>query len=276
MTCAVPTCIDGIWNGMETDVDCGGATTCPRCADLRRCTAPSDCMTAACTRGRCGTRGGCHWALISQETQLGDTTITGLLTANGHTFDLYNSNTTGTHTSNATLIAMYQTIIFQKHDRVISATEQTVLQNFVNGGGRLLVTGYDSLGSPTDTLLASLLNCTGPADGPFSNVLSVVSATHPIMMGPAATFTVGMALTASSTDHDSCTPGGAAIRLVSVSGTSSKLQVTDNVGVGHGRVVYWNGNGSGSGALTDWTGAGGTQPALQNLFVNVLNHLCSP
>ncbi|MCA9605936.1 MAG: hypothetical protein KC619_10100, partial [Myxococcales bacterium] len=41
----------------ETDVDCGGPTTCPRCADYAACDAATDCTTGACTMGRCGTTG---------------------------------------------------------------------------------------------------------------------------------------------------------------------------------------------------------------------------
>jgi hypothetical protein len=119
--------------------------------------------------------------------------------------------------------------------------------------------------------MASVVNCTGPGDGPFNNALTVVDATHPIMQGPAQAFTLNMSLTASSTDHDQCTPGNGATKLIDVSG-SSKLVVTDNMG--QGKVIYWNGNGSGSGDLTDWNGAGGTQPDLQNLLVNVLDFMC--
>jgi hypothetical protein len=52
-----PSCTDGIKNQGESDVDCGGTTTCPRCPDYKTCTAPTDCATAACTTGYCGTTG---------------------------------------------------------------------------------------------------------------------------------------------------------------------------------------------------------------------------
>lgn len=45
--CSSPTCTDGIKNGDETDVDCGG-TSCVRCAVGRRCTADLDCKTGTC------------------------------------------------------------------------------------------------------------------------------------------------------------------------------------------------------------------------------------
>jgi hypothetical protein len=52
--CAVPSCTDGVRNGGESDVDCGGTGTCPRCPDGRTCTAATDCMAAVCTSGSCG------------------------------------------------------------------------------------------------------------------------------------------------------------------------------------------------------------------------------
>jgi hypothetical protein len=45
------TCGDGVQNGTETDVDCGG--TCPRCAPGQTCATRSDCATALCTGGAC-------------------------------------------------------------------------------------------------------------------------------------------------------------------------------------------------------------------------------
>jgi hypothetical protein len=251
-TCAMGACQGG--TQILTCID--GDNCCPAGCDL---TNDDDC--------------GCHFALISDETQFtDDATVTNLLTANGHTFDILANNSSGTHSGNAATVNAYETIIYYEHDRTISAAESTNLTNFVNNGGRLLVTGYDSLGSPTDTLLATLVRCNSPADGPFADQLSVVNDTHPIMLGPAASFTIGTLLTASSTDHDTCLPAAGSTKLIDISG-SAKLIVTDNVGVGLGKVIYWNGNGY-AGALTDWTGAGGSQPQLQNLFINVIDHLC--
>jgi len=49
---AAPTCIDGIQNGNETDVDCGGGT-CPACAVGKHCAAGSDCVSGICSGGVC-------------------------------------------------------------------------------------------------------------------------------------------------------------------------------------------------------------------------------
>ena len=54
--CDAASCTDGVINGGETDVDCGGATSCPRCEDGRMCTDASDCVADVCPtdRMRCG------------------------------------------------------------------------------------------------------------------------------------------------------------------------------------------------------------------------------
>jgi hypothetical protein len=48
----VPTCTDGVRNGNETDVDCGGPT-CPKCANGKACAAGTDCQSGVCTNNVC-------------------------------------------------------------------------------------------------------------------------------------------------------------------------------------------------------------------------------
>lgn len=50
--CAIPTCSDGARNGLETDIDCGGAdcTPCPAGED---CALPKDCASKVCKKGTC-------------------------------------------------------------------------------------------------------------------------------------------------------------------------------------------------------------------------------
>ncbi|MFO0757186.1 MAG: hypothetical protein U0359_11895 [Byssovorax sp.] len=47
-----PTCTDGMKNGNETDVDCGGGT-CTKCANGKTCSANTDCLSAGCVGGVC-------------------------------------------------------------------------------------------------------------------------------------------------------------------------------------------------------------------------------
>ena len=48
----LPTCTDGVKNGAETDIDCGGAA-CSKCANGKFCLAGTDCTGATCTGGKC-------------------------------------------------------------------------------------------------------------------------------------------------------------------------------------------------------------------------------
>ncbi|MCB9593619.1 MAG: hypothetical protein H6719_12875 [Sandaracinaceae bacterium] len=47
MTCSAATCTDGVHNGAESDIDCGG-TFCPHCPDGGRCLRASDCISGVC------------------------------------------------------------------------------------------------------------------------------------------------------------------------------------------------------------------------------------
>lgn len=49
-----PTCRDGVRNGTETDVDCGGGT-CPRCSDGQSCQEANDCRSGTCRSRQCVT-----------------------------------------------------------------------------------------------------------------------------------------------------------------------------------------------------------------------------
>jgi hypothetical protein len=48
----VPTCLDGMPNGMETDTDCGGPT-CGPCGNTKACVASTDCLSVSCVSNVC-------------------------------------------------------------------------------------------------------------------------------------------------------------------------------------------------------------------------------
>ncbi len=48
----VDDCSNGVKDGTETDIDCGG-TTCEKCIPQKRCLTHSDCSTGNCTNGTC-------------------------------------------------------------------------------------------------------------------------------------------------------------------------------------------------------------------------------
>jgi len=53
---SVDTCSDGVKDGLETDIDCGGLTNCPRCRGGLGCVLTSDCINnATCSQNKCDT-----------------------------------------------------------------------------------------------------------------------------------------------------------------------------------------------------------------------------
>jgi hypothetical protein len=58
------TCNNDTMDGTETDVDCGGSA-CPDCPLRSMCSAPGDCVTGVCTRGRCA----CNTHLLISEVR---------------------------------------------------------------------------------------------------------------------------------------------------------------------------------------------------------------
>jgi len=48
-----PSCMDGVRDGGETGVDCGGSTGCSRCAVGQNCMVSSDCTSMHCLVGLC-------------------------------------------------------------------------------------------------------------------------------------------------------------------------------------------------------------------------------
>src|SRR3989442_331615 len=51
-------CRNGVLDGAETDVDCGGPVGAP-CADGRMCLVAADCTRGSCYMGRCGSPPSC-------------------------------------------------------------------------------------------------------------------------------------------------------------------------------------------------------------------------
>jgi len=53
--CVAPTCTDGLKDGIETDIDCGGGgpMNCPACGLGKACSVNADCASAVCTAKVC-------------------------------------------------------------------------------------------------------------------------------------------------------------------------------------------------------------------------------
>jgi hypothetical protein len=66
---AAPSCSDATRNGLETDVDCGGA--CPVCANGRACVAGTDCASGSCAQGLCA-----PWGTVLGESGITRSVVT--------------------------------------------------------------------------------------------------------------------------------------------------------------------------------------------------------
>ncbi len=48
----VTSCMDGVKDGKESDVDCGGGV-CPKCVAGKVCVTGNDCVSGDCANGAC-------------------------------------------------------------------------------------------------------------------------------------------------------------------------------------------------------------------------------
>jgi len=153
----------------------------------------------------------------------------------------------------------YDVVIFYAsgHDnsgRKITQAEFDILTQYIEGGGHLIVTGYDTLGSPSDLLLADLVRSRTTGDDASSSDegWKVTSENHPIVNGPNGDFR-GQSLTTANSDHDDAT-ADASQNSVSLGALidpdyyqGDKVIYTPSIGAG-GSVGYWTGNSYGN----DW------------------------
>ncbi|MSP58922.1 MAG: hypothetical protein EXR72_01035 [Myxococcales bacterium] len=66
--CQAPACNDGVPNGMELDVDCGG--NCPKCTAGQKCGGNGDCDSNVCMNGVCSIAGCMDMVKNGKETDL--------------------------------------------------------------------------------------------------------------------------------------------------------------------------------------------------------------
>jgi hypothetical protein len=204
--------------------------------------------------------------LISDGTELA--AITPILDELGMTYDLLNNNwdgSQGIYTSDPSLLSEYGVVVWYGSGggigRLTTQSERDTLEEYVQSGGRLLVTGYDTLGSPADNLLADLVRSSSVGDSPFTYDYTVTDGAHPIMNGIFGQFPNGTALVAGNPDHDQAEASTVrgAVTVAELTGGRDKIVATDlnSADASSGRVVYWNGNLE----LRDWVGQPGTSMA---------------
>jgi hypothetical protein len=263
-------CGDGCCTHAETPAacpaDCGGVCGDGVVDDDEECddgnTARCDGCSPDCTVELAWSRG----ALLLRDSGDVPAALTTLLTSEGFR-TVARNNGTGTTSSDVDELLAFPMVVFYNYDREITAAEESALDQYVQCGGVLLVTGYDSMGHPTDTRLARVARVTTSGDYVGHTSCTVTDDSHPATTGPYGDYAVGSAFTVVQSDHDNVVAGGASRQLVSVD-AAAKLTWAGDVGSHHGQVYFWNGNSG----FNDWTAAG----AAQNIFLNIMSwHLHS-
>lgn len=144
------------------------------------------------------------------------------------------------------------------------------LEIYLQNGGNLIVTGYDTLGSPTDAVLAYLVRSLSPGDSASSDAnWALATIDHFILNGPFGDYR-GATFTATGYDDDILIPDTerGAIEIAAIPGRTSRIIFTDIVG--GGSVGYWNGGYSGtSNAQPDFTNEGIPRELFRNWIAGI-------
>lgn len=196
-------------------------------------------------------------ALISDGQELG--IITALLDGLGLDYDVFDNNDFLGHTGDLGLLLQYEAIVYSTNFGM-SNPEHDALEGYIQLGGKLAVTGFDSLifTSP----LAALVRTSSAGDGPFLPSFTVTDGSHPIMNGAFGFFPTGTALDAVVPDHDrvEADTSRGARTIAELTDGADKIIVTEMAS--GGIVTFWNGVGP-----QDWAG----NVRLEIMFKNLLD-----
>jgi hypothetical protein len=205
---------------------------------------------------------------------LSDTNIPAALRADGHTVtEVTNDFVAGSNVRLGTSLAGYDAVFWSATgagfgDAHTDAAVFTNLTSYVSGGGRVFVTGYDSLASPSDPNLIAFVGATSSTDLPGAPG-PVVAAANSLTTGVVDIR--GVTPSGYSSDRDSLAGLGADTVAVvtTASGTGAGQAQWTLRHLGAGEVAYVSNGDSGASAHASWTntsagGAGAYNAALRN------------
>jgi hypothetical protein len=206
------------------------------------------------------------------EDQGGFGTAADVLIADGHNVIVLNDEYAAaySHLLDTTFLNGFDLVVYgERGDGVGAVLPQAVadsLEAYIQGGGNLLVTGYDTLGSPTDAVLANLVRAVNFGDQVSSSAAwEVTGIDIPILNGPFGDFR-NQSFSHLGYDDDYLIPDTSrgAVVLANTPGYSARVIFTDIPSPG-GSVGYWNGGSGGTGnAQTDFSSGGIPQAIFQN------------
>jgi len=152
------------------------------------------------------------------------------------------------YTVNLDFMADFDVVIFyasadNNQGRQITTAEETALEAYIQGGGSLIVTGQDTLGSPDDPRLADVVRSSTYGDEMGIPSWTAASVNHFILNGPFGDYR-GDTISPAPDDQDQLTPNAArgAVSLGSLDFSSFDKIVFTDVPAPAGSVGMWNGN----------------------------------
>jgi hypothetical protein len=196
-----------------------------------------------------------------------------VLTSDGHSVTVVNNNFATGYSSllNQGFLSQFNLVVYGERGNgsgsVLPANVAASLETYIQSGGHLLVTGYDTLGHPTDANLAALVRACAPGDRvSYDGTWQTSGIDHPILNGPHGDFR-NQTFEATGYDDDLLTPKltEGAIALATIPGVTSRIIFTDLPGTG-GSVGYWNGGESGitTNAQPDFSDGGNPEGIFRN------------
>lgn len=200
----------------------------------------------------------------------GDSEIAAVLTMDGHVVTIRSGDfATGNMALRADLSG-YDAVFWSASgsgygDAHSDAMVFTNLTAFVTAGGRVFVTGYDSIASPTDPMLIAFLGGTGSIDVPGAPG-AVTMAENSLSVGVVDVR--GVVPTGGYGDRDSLTglTSGTVAVVTTSGGTDAQWSLRT---LGGGEIAYVSNGASGSGTTPSWSttttgGAGAYNAAIRN------------
>ena len=177
------------------------------------------------------------------------------------------NNTYWMYTANPDVLSSYDMVIADLsgtdgYGREIDEEELAALESYATGGGRVVLTGRNLLGSPDDMGLATLVGSAqvGLMPGTVSVGTALVGPGEAMLDGPFCTVAAGDRIAVTPQVYDRAVADtNVAVAVVAV-GNGHKIIRRP---LGTGEIVFWSGNVGGS----EWTSPGVKQDMLRNYLL---------
>jgi hypothetical protein len=206
------------------------------------------------------------------EDQGGFGTAGAILTADGHNVTVINDEFANARANllNQAFLGTFDLVVWGERGGgsgdVAPAAVLTSLETYIQNGGHLLVTGYDTLGSPDDPGLAALVRSSTFGDLVSEDANWVTAGVdNCILNGPYGDFR-NLSFSASGYDDDALTADTAQGAVALVTYPPGDRVIYTDLPAPAGSVGYWNGGVSGNGADAQPDFSNGGNPT--NIFRN--------